>query len=250
MRPLEAAEIQQDLLTRESTLLLDTTQLAIRSVIQMVLAYRFPLKLPTELWLNIITQYRKCTMHNYMAVRPTSLSITARGRVLRSRAVEADVNPLTGKGTALDGEFFLNRLHASNKDSIQHYPYVAEGTDRTYAIEFPNISFTNTSTTSALRVPNCLFTAITLEDVLGWLEKGGCWVCRGTRDICPGCVGVDQRLDMWISPGVNFACPLCLGLDFVQEDKAFLEKYRHDEPPAEEKKRRDARVSARLAELE
>ncbi|KAI4249447.1 MAG: hypothetical protein L6R42_008985 [Xanthoria sp. 1 TBL-2021] len=170
MRPLDAAEIQQDLLMRNTILLLDTTKVALRFVIQLVLADKFPVLLPTELWLDIIE-------HN-----PATTGVS--------------------------------------------------------------------STSTALHVPECLFIDTTVPDVIARLEGGRCWVCEGERDICPGCTrGVANEFDAFMGCGVDLACPLCMGLDFMQEDKAFLQKYYRDEPPAKEEEARKARVSARLAEL-
>lgn len=49
--------------------------------------------------------------------------------------------------------------------------------------------------------------------------------------------------------GADLACPLCLGLDFMQEDKALLEKYYDEEMPEELCSARKRRFQARLEEL-
>ncbi|KAL8876500.1 MAG: hypothetical protein Q9198_005318 [Flavoplaca austrocitrina] len=251
MRPLDANEINQDLLIRGPTLLLDTTKFAIRFIIQLVLANEFPLQLPAELWLNIINQYCESTLPNYVAVQPTSISTSPMGQLLRSRTVKSNERGLNDKNDPIrSAEFFLNNLHRTNKDCKKHCLFPTEDTDSTYAIEFPNISPYGTSTTAGLRMPDCLFTAITFDGVTAWLDFGRCWVCRGTRDICPGCTkGVGKDIDVWIGHGIDLACPLCMGLDCIQKDKAFLKMYYDENPPAEEKEARDDRVARQMGTL-
>ncbi|KAL9035361.1 MAG: hypothetical protein Q9180_004903 [Flavoplaca navasiana] len=250
MRPLEVADIHQDLLSRGSILLLDTTTVAIRFVIQLVLADEFPRLLPMELWLNIIDQYHKSTARNFVAVRATSISITSRGKILRCRDILLDVSSsLAGATAIIDAEDSLNHPHDHDEDSRGHNLILAEGPDEICAIEYPNQGPTSTSTTTAaLSAPNCLFIVITVPDVIARLGDGRCWVCQERRWIRLGYTGVvGQETDAFM--GSELACPRCMGLDFMQEDKAFLQKYHRDAPPAEEKEARDARISARLAEL-
>ncbi|KAL8894932.1 MAG: hypothetical protein Q9192_003956 [Flavoplaca navasiana] len=252
MHPLEAADIQQDLLFRGPILLLDTSATAIRFVIQLVLADKFPILLPMELWLNIIDQYHKSTARNFVAVRATSISITPASKMLHCRKVLLDVSSsLDNTKAVIDAEDFLNHPPDHDEGSQDYNLILAEGPDEVCAIEFPNQGPTITSTTTAaLSAPNCLFTAVTVPDVIAWLEDGRCWVCRGRRWICPGCTGgVAQEFDAFMGCGVELACPLCMGLDFMQEDKEFLQEYYWDAPLADEKEARDARTSARLAEL-
>ncbi|KAL9026885.1 MAG: hypothetical protein Q9180_007412 [Flavoplaca navasiana] len=251
MRPLNANDINQDLLIRGPTLLLDTTKFAIRFIIHLVLADKFPLQLPAELWLNIVSQYCQCTLPNYVAVQPTSISTGPTGQLLRNRTVKSNERRLNDMNGAIgSAEFFLNNLHRTNNDCMRHCLFPTEDTDSTYAIMFPNISLYDTSTTAGLRIPDCLFTAITFDAVLAWLDFGHCWVCRGTRDICPGCTnGVGKDLNDWIGHGVDVACPLCMGLDCIQKDKAFLTMYYDENPPAEEKEAREDRVAKQMGRL-
>ncbi|KAI4283571.1 MAG: hypothetical protein L6R38_002055 [Xanthoria sp. 2 TBL-2021] len=250
MRPLDAAEIQQDFLTREPILLLDTTKVAIRFVIQLVLADKFPVLLPTELWLDIIEQYHKASAPKYEAVRPTSITASPTGQVLHCRLVKLNLGDFESEYAVLTAEQLLESTHAY--DEITTNFYAAEDTDTVYAIEYPRNAATTgvSSTITALRVPACLFIDITVPDVIARLDDGRCWVCEGEREICPGCTrGVANEFDAFMGCGVDLACPLCMGLDFMQEDKAFLQKYYRDGTPAKEEEARKARVSARLAEL-
>ncbi|KAL9628107.1 MAG: hypothetical protein Q9204_006107 [Flavoplaca sp. TL-2023a] len=252
MHPLEITDIQQDLLSRGPILLLDTTAIAIRFVIQLVLDDKFPMLLPMELWLNIIDQYYKSTVRKFVAVRATSISITPSSKMIHCRDMLLDVSSSLNNATAIiDAEDSLNHLRNHDENSQDHNLILAEGPDEIHAIDFPSQGPTSTSTTTAaLSAPDYLFTAITVPDIIARLEDGRCWVCRGRRWICPGCTGgVAQKFDAHMGCGVNLACPLCMGLDFMQEDKLFLQKYDWDAPPVEEEEAREAGISARLAEL-
>ncbi|KAL9008649.1 MAG: hypothetical protein Q9180_009484, partial [Flavoplaca navasiana] len=127
MRLLEAVGIQQDLLSHGPILLLDTTKVAIRFVIQLVLADAFPVLLPMELWLNIIEQYHKSTARNFVAVRATSISITPSSKILRCREVLLDVSSsLDNAQAVIDAEDFLDHPRDHDEDSQDHNLILAE----------------------------------------------------------------------------------------------------------------------------
>lgn len=235
---------------RNTILLLDTTKVALRFVIQLVLADKFPVLLPTELWLDIIEQYHKASPPKYEAVRPTSIAASPTGQILHCRMVKLNLGHFESEHAVLAAEQFLACSNAH--DEITTNSFAAEDSYQVYAIKYPSNPATTgvSSTSTALHVPECLFIDTTVPDVIARLEGGRCWVCEGERDICPGCTrGVANEFDAFMGCGVDLACPLCMGLDFMQEDKAFLQKYYRDGPPAKEEEARKAQISARLAEL-
>ncbi|KAL8768193.1 MAG: hypothetical protein Q9209_005502 [Squamulea sp. 1 TL-2023] len=256
MRPLSPAEIQPDLLATKPILLLDTTKFATRFVTRQLLADKLPARIPIEIWLNILELCIDSSPPKYETVRPISMSTSPNGQVLRCRAVDIDLGVFDSKTTVLAAEKFLQSQHAYNQSAVEDDPdFTARDTDTMYTIYYPRNPTASRAgspkiTTFAYRTPECLFTAITVPDVIAWLENGCCWVCRGDRDICPGCTGgVAQKFDAFMGCGVMLACPLCMGLDFMQEDKEFLHQYYWEDPPLEEEATRQARLVARWREL-
>ncbi|CAO1602140.1 hypothetical protein XANCAGTX0491_005771 [Xanthoria calcicola] len=249
MRPLDTAEIERDLLKRSPLLLLNTTEVAIRFVIQLVVANQFPVLLPAELWLDILDHYHKSSPPKYEAVRPTALTVSSTGRLLYCRTIKLNLGDLVSEHKILAqlsfDSFHPEDLTSSNRSGTQD-------TNPVYAIEFPRTATTTSvsSSSAALRVPDCLFVCVTVPDVIARLDGGRCWVCNGWRDICAGCAGV-LALDFnaCMGRGADLACPRCMGLEFMRVDKAFLQKYYCDQATAEEEEARTARLSARLAEL-
>ena len=248
MCPLKVKDVQDDILAKKPVLLLDTNKLAIRYLIRHVLANNLPHKLPTELWLNIVSFYAKICEPIFKAVRPTSISAMANGQMLHCVGIDLDLGELEGKYAVMAAEDFLPSSHPL-KD--QNVPRATE-TEVTNDIAFSSDSISSgTMSTPGLCVPDCLFTAITVPDVISWLHDGSCWVCRGKRTICPGCTGgKSEDFGAFMGCGVDLACPLCMGLDFMLEDKEYLEYYYYEEPPAEEAAARKARIDCRMIELD
>lgn len=243
MRPLDPTEIEQDLLKRCSILLLNTTELAIRFVIQLVVANQFPVLLPAELWLDILDHYHKSSPPTYEAVRPTALTVSSTGRVLYCRTIKPSEHIYLSQ-LSFDSRH-PEDLTSSNRSGTQD-------ADAVYAIDFPRTATTTSvsSTSAALRVPDCLFVGVTVPDVIARLDGGRCWFCNGWRDICAGCAGVRAlHFNACMGRGADLACPRCMGLEFMRVDRAFLQKYYCDQATAEEEEARTARLSARLAEL-
>lgn len=254
MHPLKSADLQPDLLAKKPILLLDTTSLPIHTLISYIVADALPGaagKLPTELWLKII-EYTKTEDAKHEAVQPTSIIPAKRGTVLHCQVVDLDLGDFANRAEVEAAEEWLQSplTYDQQQCGIEDVFGAKVVTNKTHAIIFPSAPVSSGASVPALSVPDCLFTAITVPDVISWLRDGRCWVCRGEHEICPGCTGGKaQEFDAFMGCGVMLACPLCMGLEFMDEDKAFLQKYYWEEPPAKEKAARDARLRARWAEL-
>ncbi|CAL8579638.1 hypothetical protein XPA_005373 [Xanthoria parietina] len=249
MRPLDAAEIEQDLLKRSPLLLLNTTEVAIRFVIQLVVANKFPVLLPAELWLDILDHYHQSSPPEYKAVRPTAIAVSSTGRLLHCRAIKLNSGD-RGSGHAVLAQLSFDTRHPEDLTSSNRSG--TQDADPVYAIEFPRTATTTSvsSTSAALCVPDCLFVSVTVPDVIARLDGGRCWFCNGWRDICADCADVRApRLSACMGRGADLACPRCMGLEFMRVDRAFLKKYYCNQATAEEEEARTARLSARLAEL-
>ncbi|KAI4188679.1 MAG: hypothetical protein LQ346_005259 [Caloplaca aetnensis] len=242
MHPLKPAHLQPDFLAQKPILLLNTTILPIRSLVRCIIADAFPGaagKLPTEIWLNII-EYTKPEDAKYEAVQPTAIVQSNRGIILHCQVVDLDIGDFPDRAEVEAAEQWLQSSHAYDQQRQDEDTFAAKVvTGKTNAIFFPIPSASPGSSVPALRVPDCLFTAITVPDVVSWLQNGHCWVCAGDRDICPGYTGGKaQQFDALLGCGESLAWPLYMGLELMdEEDKAFLEKYYWDAPPPTRKRR-------------
>ncbi|KAL8946109.1 MAG: hypothetical protein Q9222_007451 [Ikaeria aurantiellina] len=252
MHPLSSAELLGDLLTKKPILLLNTTILPTNYLIHLVLTKRFSgaaAKLSNELWLEIISQYTSSCGNFFVPVVPVSVTSSAYGQPLRCKGVTLELGELGDRGAVRAVERFLASTNSSNLE--KHGCFFAEEDGTEYSITLPKDVVCSETSAPALKIKDCLFTAITVPDIIAWLEAGRCWVCNGQRDICPGCTrGVAEEFDAFMGCGVELACPLCMGLDFMAEDKEFLEKYYWEDPPDEEAAARKARLNARWTELD
>jgi hypothetical protein len=96
----------------------------------------------------------------------------------------------------------------------------------------------------------CLFSNLTVPDVISRMEGGACSFCSGSRLFCPGCTGGRaQEFGVFMGCGVGLACPLCIGIDFPLEHKAFLRRYYWDDPPEEEEESIKNWLQQRMDEL-
>ncbi|KAI4159307.1 MAG: hypothetical protein L6R39_000397 [Caloplaca ligustica] len=284
MRPLKSDEVRQDLVNKAPVLLLDTTKFALRYLIRQVEVGKMPGNLPTELWYDIIDISTAIAEPRYEAVRPIAFSSSEHEQILHCRGIILHWGDLGCKHMVRSADKFLQSLsfyeqmsqekrlelassrvstegpvnedndflHPSDKpchDADDKIRLSTEDTDTTYAIDFPRDTTSN-APTPALHLPDCLFTAVTVPEVIAWLKDGRCWVCNGERSICPGCTGgIASLFDAFMGCGVDLACPLCLGLSFMEEDKDYCEDYYEVDPPSDVKAARMARLRSRWAEL-
>ncbi|KAI4174139.1 MAG: hypothetical protein LQ343_002474 [Gyalolechia ehrenbergii] len=254
MHPLTSADLQPTLLDKKPILLLNSLVLPIRTFVRYVIADALPGaagRLPTEIWLKIM-EFIEVKDGKYEAVQPTSIVPSNGGVMLHCRVVALDFGTWDNRAEVEAAEQWLQSPHTYDQqcESEEEFIFGVKDTNKTYAISFPTALASSGASVSALRAPDCLFTAITVPDVISWLQNGRCWVCDGDRDICPGCTGGKaQEFDAFMGCGDALACPLCMGLDFMDEDNKFLQKYYWDKPPRAEAAARNARLVARWAEL-
>ncbi|KAI1440899.1 hypothetical protein F5Y02DRAFT_322575 [Annulohypoxylon stygium] len=73
----------------------------------------------------------------------------------------------------------------------------------------------------------CIYTCLTVPDVIAKIDDDWCCFCNRRRFICPGCTGgqIQKYGDLFMGCGVDLACPLCMGLDFSEYHKDVLEKH-------------------------
>ncbi|KUJ19687.1 uncharacterized protein LY89DRAFT_772164 [Mollisia scopiformis] len=196
--------------------------------------------LPIELW-NIILEL---TLAGH-AVQELSTE-----RILWCRRVELDsVRPcryLRSRNQVLSFERFMVKPNEEDPDrSPSPFALPTQG-------EESNIDVLITSADEGLSIKSeCLFSDLTVPDVICYMEDGRCNLCAGDRFICPGCTrGQAQRFDAFMGCGVDLACPLCMGLDFCLEHKEFLRRYyNEDQAPDEEQEAVDAWIQQRLDEF-
>ncbi|KAI4288292.1 MAG: hypothetical protein L6R35_002441 [Caloplaca aegaea] len=265
MHLLTSATLQPDFLAeKKPILLLDTSILPLRSLVRYVAADAFAGaagKLPIEIWLENIIEYARPEEPQHVAVQPTAIVPWKYGSMLHCRAVDLDLGTFDGRADVEAAERWLQSPHTYDQEQRESHNGIIfrakdtnnnnNNNNNTYGIFFPGVlpASSSASVLAALSAPDCLFTAITVPDMISWLQDGRCWVCRGKRDICPGCTGGKaQEFDAFMGCGVKLACPLCMGLEFMYKDKEFLEEYYWDEPPPDEKAARDARLRARWGE--
>lgn len=251
MHSLTSSDLNPDLLNKKPILLLNSSLIPIRSLIRYITARAFPGtagKVPIEIWLRII-DYMQIKDAIHEAVRPTSIASSKGGTLLHCQVVDLDIGTFADRVKVEAAERWLPFPRAYDEDSEIDFTFAAKVvTNKTYAISFPQAPATSGSSIPALTIPDCLFTAITVPDVISRVENGDCWVCDGERHICPGCTGGRaDKFDAFMGCGVLLACPLCMGIEFMQEDKEFCEKYYWEKAPLEEKAAREAGLRARRA---
>ncbi|KAK0708842.1 hypothetical protein B0T21DRAFT_352871 [Apiosordaria backusii] len=71
-----------------------------------------------------------------------------------------------------------------------------------------------------------LYYDLTVPDVIAWVDRGRCWVCRGERFLCPGggCPGFARLLWDFQSVGCGYrvVCPLCIGDDIFDDHMSYI----------------------------
>ncbi|KAL8830194.1 MAG: hypothetical protein Q9170_005840 [Blastenia crenularia] len=276
MRPLLPFELQDDLLIQKPILLLKTTVLPINYLIKLVFANKLSgaaAKVPSELWLKIVAHYTTSCGNGFLPVVPISITASPH-RQLRCKGVVLKLGDFSDRYAVMAAEEFLASTlsyhphpfgedrrselilgHPDPEDEelrlVEHDYFSADEVGIEYSIVLPKGITSAKTSAPALKMIDCLFTAVAVPDIVAWLENGQCWVCNGERDICPGCTGgVAQKFDAFMGCGTPLACPLCMGLDFMAEDKIFLKKFYWNPPSDDEAAARKARLNARWIELD
>ena len=277
MRPLKPAELNKDFLLKKPILLLDINKLPINSLVDIILENQFQgaaAKLPTELWLKVIDH---CTTSSkFKPVVLTSFASLPHGRQLVKckEVVDLELGDFGDRYAVMAAEEFMASTTAYKPHSFGEeyrsseiapglidprdeerrtalHEISADEGDKEYSVIIStHVTTSLASSASTLKIRDCLFTAVTVPDIVARLDDGECWVCDGSGNICPGCTGgVAQKFDAFMGCGADLACPLCMGLDFMSTHKDFLEKYYWDPPPADEAASMEVALAVRKREL-
>ncbi|KAI4187957.1 MAG: hypothetical protein L6R41_002461 [Letrouitia leprolyta] len=260
MRPLISADLTSTLLSKKPILLVNTSILPLRSFTRYILANAFhgaAGRIPTETWLKIIG-YAKIQNARYEVIQPIDMTSSEKtGTTLHRRALRLDVDTWKNKYEVIN----TNQCLASPPTYDQtpggvEYEFNPLKIDTVYAIPYPRpapmITGSNTpvSIILALTLLTCLFTSITVPDLIACLEEGDCWICERKRSICPGCTGgVAQEFEAFMSCGVDLTCPLCMGLELMEDHQRFLQEHYWEGPPLDLKAEWDEELEERKAEL-
>ncbi|KAL9579221.1 MAG: hypothetical protein Q9212_005232 [Teloschistes hypoglaucus] len=240
MYPLEHTDLKDIWLEEKPIFLLNTALLPIRQVIRQIQKDNVRGNLPIEIWCMIVNEYMKSCKPDYKSVQPISITSSPGKQVIHCRGVDVDMERFEDEANVIEVDKWLEfpgLYEDSNRDTVSD-------TATLYDIVFLE------SSTSALRMPKCLFSRVSVPDVIAFLLGGECWLCEKERGICPGCTGwFAQKFDAFMDCGVSLACPLCMGLEFMAIDEEYQEKYYRTEPPSEEEAARDKRFRNRLIEL-
>ena len=212
------------------------------------------ISLPQEIW-DMIFSLLPTKPPTYHLARPLRITSLGDDVVLEC---EIDTSALIFSYEHVDNESEIRVLEdylafPDHQDEID--PFIQDILSAGFTRPQPTSRFftiTVTSAPHAIFLPDCLFYDIKVPDLIARLQNYPCSVCNGMdgHTICPGCTGgVAQKYGAFMGCGVDLACPLCLGLDFMEEDKALLERYYWEEMPEEEKRARRSRFESRLMEL-
>lgn len=255
MRRLPSAHLKPALLEQKPVLLLNISTLSIRTFVNYITANPFSgaaARVPTEIWLNII-EYAKPKKEEYEAVQPVDMISSGTGTILHCRVIKLDFHTWNDRYEVTNTDQWLKSPHTYDQGPGNDYKFEYRKTDTVYAVSYPSplaAAGASTSTSPPLSPPACLFTAVTVPDLIARLEDGDCWVCEGKRDVCPGCTGGKaQKFDADMGCGVSLACPLCMGIEFMEDHKRYLEAYYYVGPPADLKAEWDEELRDRKAEL-
>lgn len=94
----------------------------------------------------------------------------------------------------------------------------------------------------------CVFSDLTVPDVIARVEGGNCSFCNGERFISPCCMeGAAREFGLRETCGVVIVCPLCVGIDLAGEQDDILDNWDYHGPKAT--KKMDIFISRRFREL-
>ena len=253
MRPVTSDTLSAQFWVDKPLMLLNKSLLRIRyigyAIATETISSKSGLALPSEVWLKILGFVRSGTKPDFCYVRAISTKESSLGKVLSCEMTDLLDEP---KCSSLDNstevrafEQFLSSPDSSTSDSFPTLKVNGTSDATTTFSIILNCSVENSEV-----FPACLFSEVTVPDVIAHLEGGRCSVCFRHRGICPGCTGgVAQRFDAFMGCGVELACPLCMGLDFMLDDKAFLREYYWEEASKAEEEIRQKKIERRLSEL-
>jgi hypothetical protein len=201
--------------------------------------------LPTELWNMILRFALDDTQDSFCFAQGISLGKSLIGEILHCRVVSLEDGPLCGD---LDNyeevDAFEEFMNKPNQHTSLPFTEPTLRLGQTFEILI-------TPADDGLPADSaCLFSDVTVPDIISCMEDGDCSFCSNSRFICPGCTGGRaQKFEVFMGCGVELACPLCMGTDFSQEHKGFLQEYYWHEPLEAEQRLVDDWLQQRLEEF-
>jgi hypothetical protein len=255
MKPISPKNALAHIVDDKPLMMLNSGLLGIRYIMQLVALTNSNITttggifLSTELWNMILGFALVDAQDSFCFVQGISLDKSSMGKILHCRRINLEGGPLCGNLDYDDAvrafEEFMNK--PNQRASL---PFTAptlqpgQGYGNTFDILITSAD-DNVPVDSA-----CLFTNITVPDVISRMEGGACSFCFGGRLFCPGCTGGRaQEFGVFMGCGVGLACPLCIGIDFSLEHRAFLRTYYWDDPPEEKLESIDNWLQQRMEEL-
>ncbi|KAI1808732.1 hypothetical protein F4811DRAFT_559118 [Daldinia bambusicola] len=272
MRPVKITDFSQGSLTEASLLLLSTDRQGIQYLAHLlarngtdngIRSKEGGVKLPNEIWLMILAFARKGTKDRFRLVKAEQQQqqqqqqregSSASPDTMLLRCTRHEFVPPE------DDEYLLAAANLVDKDSVRDFERYLECSSSSTAAELgskiPELrKLTGPENTFEVVLDGsnknpCLYGFLDVPDFIARLEEGECWVCDGSRFICPGCTGgVASRFDAFMGCGVDLACPLCMGLEFSQSHKFFLETYYYEPPDDSQRQDTLEWIEDRLKEL-
>lgn len=249
MHPLTSDLLQnsQKLLSEKPILLLDTATLSIHYLIYLVLARSIPQNLggslPLEIWFEILEHYSVSLKPYSEAVRPDSISRDGDVLLLRCRKMALHIDFFDYLPCEIGHEKAIRKM--LQRPEVEDWLDGHNDTTTTFIVPFSSIA--TTTLCPGLRLPNCLFTAVTIPDVIAFIQDGNCEFCEGERTFWPD--SKSQLFDVHLVEGSVLPCPLCMGVDSMAEVNAYWRKCLYDDPPEEASRARHTMVIKRLTEL-
>lgn len=255
MKPISPKNALAHIVDDKPLMMLNSSLLGIRYIMQLLaltntnITTTIGTSLSTELWDMILGFALVDTQNAFCFVQGISLWKSSMGKILHCRRINLEGGPLCGNLDCAEAVFafeeFMNK--PNQRTSL---PFTAptlqpgQGYGNTFDILI-------TSADDNLPVDSaCLFSNVTVPDVISRMEGGTCSFCSGSRLFCPGCTGGRaQEFGVFMGCSVELACPLCIGIDFSLEHRAFLQTYYWDDPPEEEQKSIDNWLQQQMEEL-
>lgn len=172
-------------------------------------------RLPLEIWLMVL-DFAVCDKDadKFCLVQPQF--IIDNGRFLLCKRVWQKRGKLCGRledrESVIDYEFCLQWPRKQRPEDLPFDIPATNDDKHTVKVEI--------ATLKSSKSTRPLFSAITVPDIISWLEYGDCLLCNAVRVICPGCSGGRYEefiFDEHLGCGMNIPCPLCMGIDFTEE---------------------------------
>jgi hypothetical protein len=255
MKPINPQKSLAYIVEDKPLIMLNSGLLGIRYITQVVALRNTNITttggtaLSTELWNMILRFAIVDTQNSFCFVQGISLRKFSMGIFLHCRRINLEGGPLCGSLDCAEAVYAFEEF-INKPNQCSSLPFTAptlqpgQGYGNTFDILI-------TSADDSLPVDSaCLFSNVTVPDVISHMEGGICSFCCGGRLFCPGCTGGRaQEFGVFMGCGVSLACPLCIGIDFSLEHRAFLQEYYWKDPPEEEGKSMDDRLQQRMEEL-